>query len=732
MDRPQPLDCICSLLTDRYDALGREAAHRLREWVSGCMPYAHPEILEKHLTEDRVDLLFDAFWQVLPFGTGGRRGPVGYGSNRMNPTTLAMTVQGHCNYLRSAFPDGDDLAVVVANDVRVFNDARGVYRFLDGDHPLLGVSARSLARLACEVYAANGIVAYFSKPEDEMAVMTTPMLSYLINELEAVGGVNVSASHNHPDDNGIKVYDEFGSQPIAPKDQLLVDTMARAREVKSMPFGEACQEGLIRSVPEERYVRYFDTYMGIFGGVYEPQPGDPPVVYTPLCGCGLTTAGEVLARLKFVPRVPPDQGPDGTFGVIPLLAPNPEVPQSSEPARAFADQRGSGLVLSSDPDADRIGVEAKLADGSWYHFDGDQAAAIVCYFLMLDPEGPQRRGLVIETSVTTKLLREIAGKAGDSRVIDDLLVGIKYIADVLKALRRDGRYDDVVCSPDELVLAAEESHGMVILPTILDKDSTGPCMYLAALYQMLHRQGRSLLDYYADILDELGEYDSVNRSIMMAGAEGMRRKDKIMSSLREHPPETIGGRRVDRVTDHWDEEMFGPFKSKSDKLPRNVLQLFTDTHIITVRPSGTEPKLKFYCQLLPHGERSSAKGVALFKEVRAKADAVARRIYNELLRYIDLSIDEAALLLPDIVELDSKVAFQQSTVPQLRESLATGRFSRLEDVLGWLRQDVSAMIPGADPLPALKPSLDYLCAEWSRELSGEPLLAELAGWATAR
>ena len=216
--------------------------------------------------------------------------------------------------------------------------------------------------------------------------------------------------------------------------------------------------------------------------------------------------------------MPPDQGPDGTFAVIPFKAPNPEVPEATSPARTLADTRGIGIVLSSDPDADRVGMEIKLPDGSWHHFDGNQIAAVLCYFLMLDPQGPQRKGLVIETLVTTKILGKIVEKAGESWIVDDLLVGFKYVADVLKRLERGESYNGVRCAPQQLVLAAEESHGVMLLPTIRDKDSAPACMFLAALYQRLHSEGRTILDYYIQILEELGGYADVNRSIMMVGS----------------------------------------------------------------------------------------------------------------------------------------------------------------------------------------------------------------------
>jgi phosphoglucomutase/phosphomannomutase len=626
---------------------------------------------------------------------------------------------------------------VVANDVRVFRDVAGTYAFLGDNHPLLGVSSRSLAKLACEIYAGNGIRAYLTDPLDDAASLSTPELSFLIGTLGTVGGVNISASHNPPDDNGVKLYDEFGSQPVAPEDQQMLDVMAEVRETGSVPFARALERDLVRAVPAAMHDRYLRGYVDLYGDFFPPR-ADLPVVYTPLCGTGLTTVGDLLHRLDFPVLTPPDEGADGSFAVIPFKSPNPEVPQSTEPARAFADQHRSGVVLSTDPDADRVGCEIKLPDGSWYHFDGNQIATMLVYALMLDPQGPRRKGLVIETLVTTKILGRIVQARGESDIIDDLLVGFKYVADVLKRLRREGRYRRIQRRPEELVLAAEESHGVIALPNILDKDAAPACMYLAGLYQRLRSEGHTLLDYYVSILEELGGFETVNRSIMMAGAAGMERKDRIMAWLRASPPKTIAGQPVRRVADHWDEKTYGPLLSESERLPRNVVQLFTDRFVVTVRPSGTEPKLKLYCQLTPAAGEDGARpaaakmsGRALLAALRAEADATARLAYNEMLAPLGVRLGEAGLLLTDLVELDRKRDFETEIVPRLREKLAAGEFAGLDDLLGWLRGEAKALLPGADPLPALKAPLAFLGQQWARELPASPQLTALLGWAGA-
>jgi hypothetical protein len=186
---------------------------------------------------------------------------------------------------------------------------------------------------------------------------------------------------------------------------------------------------------------------------------------------------------------------------------------------------------------------------------------------------------------------------------------------------------------------------------------------------------------------------------------------------------------VRKAVDFWDEKEFGPFVSETDKLPRNVVQLFTENFIITIRPSGTEPKLKFYCQLLPGEKPSDTRGVELLQEVRAEADGISLKIYNDLLKIIGLSLSEAALLIPDIVDLDRKQTFDRETTPKLKEALAKETFSKLEDVLAWLRKETASMTPGADPLPALKAPITHLCGLWMTQPNAGKLCGELEKWA---
>ncbi|MFT5128946.1 MAG: phosphoglucomutase, partial [Rhodothermales bacterium] len=493
-------------------------------------------------------------------------------------------------------------------------------------------------------------------------------------------------------DNGIKIYDGDGSQPVPPDDQAIVSVINEVTDVRVMPFDEARAAGLIQAIPDHLHDDYLQTYVRAFHG----SPSDVPIVFSPLCGCGNSTAGDVLRAIGFPVLTPPDQEADGSFASIPFKAPNPEVAAATQPAQAYATGR-STIVLSSDPDADRCGLDIQLQDGSWFHCDGNQIAAIVAYYLMVDPQGPQRRGLLIETVVTTRILSAIAARLG-TPIVDDLLVGFKYIAHVLKNLGPGQEYAHLDCQPEDLVFAAEESHGVMTIPTIRDKDATPACIYLAALHQRLHAEGRTLLDYYSAILQDLGAYDNVNRSIVMAGADGLRQKDAIMATLRTSHYAEFAGLTITNSVDWWDEQRYGPFLSDTDQASRNVLRFDTPQATLIVRPSGTEPKLKFYIHLLP----DAVAGEPDFCEVRKVAERIAARVYNAILRLIDCELSPAALSLPDIVPLPAKLLFDSELLPALPAQLEG---DSLPDLLAWLADSAAAMTPGTDPLPALKAAL---------------------------
>lgn len=675
----------------------------MRRWLAGDVPLAPDrDTLTRVITDGDPAALANAFGADLPFGTGGRRGSVLYGPGGMNETTVAATVQGFINHLGAS-----EGSIVLANDSRLFSDFEGNFTYLGDSHPLLGKSSRDFARLAAEIVAGNGLTVYMSDPDNPRATLTTPELSFAVPHLGALGGVNLSASHNPPDHNGIKVFMAAGEQPIPPLDQAMIDTMSSAVDIKRMDFNKARAAGLIQVIPAATDAAYMAQYEALFRDC-ALAPAGVPVVFTPLGGCADRTAFALLERLGFDVHMPADQVNDGSFSSIPLRAPNPEIPVATVPAQAFANKHGAAIVLSCDPDGDRVGADIRLADGTWTRFDGNQLATIIAYFLALDPQGPQRKGVLIETLVTTRAIGKIAELSGN-QCVDNLLVGFKYIADVIKSLAAEGRYGDVTGSADDLIVATEESHGFTLLPTVLDKDGAPPVMLLAALHGRMVAEGRTLLDYYVDLLRHIGAHDCGGRSIVLKGANGNERRDSIMATLRQAPPSELGGEPVTSMADYWNESDFGPIVSDTDHSSRNVISFETPAFTVVVRPSGTEPKLKLYVLIAGGevGDGDAAEIVAALKATTARASA---SVYRSLLSTLGVEVSDAALALPDIVDLDARVGFDTELVPALRDALGNGLPSSdaLEAVI---RKHGANLTPGSDPVPAVGEALAALSHE---------------------
>jgi phosphoglucomutase/phosphomannomutase len=595
--------------------------------------------------------------------------------------------------------------VVVANDVRVFLDSTRTLKFLatnpyHASDPTYGVTSRRLAYLAAEVYAANGFTVYLMEPSNDKAMLTTPELSYLIRQLRASGGINLSASHNPPDDNGVKVYDENGGQYLPPYDQMLTDMARDIREVKHMPFSTAVQQGLIRDVPPELLESYRRLYLDRARERGLASQRQTRVVFTPLSGCGGRTVGDALSALNYTIHVPPRQGPDGTFSAIPLKAPNPEVKEATEPAKAAADAFGAHLVLASDPDADRIGAEV-YHGGEWVHLSGNQIATILAYFLLLDPEGPRVQGGVYQSIVTTLATRAIAERAGCEPIVTDLLVGFKYVGKAVQELANTLGPD----APDTALLAfaAEESHGYLDTPQLRDKDAMAGALSLARLHERLAEQGRTLLDYLDAIYADIGQFGDRGRSLTILGSEGVREIRRVMEVLRRTRPSEFGGVPVQEYIDHWDTERFGEVKGATDREARNILVFRFPGGQITFRPSGTEPKLKFYVQTTGPSDGATAQGYA---------DRLSDAVYQQVLGVLGRQLHPAFISLPDVIPLNSKLEIQRVVEEDLRHMVnEPGR--ALDFVADWLDERVSALIPGESAWEIARPAVRACVQDWT-------------------
>ena len=658
------------------EPLKQNALRALAHWLDDDALALYRAQLHWLIDAERWSLLLDGFYRVLPFGTGGRRGPVGIGPNRFNPRTLASSVQGHVAYLQERHR-GASLSVVIAYDVRVFQDLRGLYN-PDLPNPLLGMTSRDFARVAAGVYAAHGIAVHML-PEDAETYISTPELSYTVRALGASAGLNISASHNHPDDNGGKFYNAQGAQDVPPDDETMANKVAGITRIEALDFAAAKASGLLSPVAP----RVHEAYVALnVAQSLQPAARRAKIVFTPLHGTADSTVGTVLRRAGFeVSMVAEQATPDGVFPAVPFRAPNPEVPQAMAMGMALAEKLGADAVLACDPDADRIGACSRTSDGPCRFLTGNEIAVLVTHYKL---EQLQRLGrlparpLVIKTEVTTELLRPITVRFGGT-LIGDLLVGIKYHANVLRQIEQRQRYGAVSATLGDFIIAVEESHGILVTPEMRDKDAAGAALLLAELAAWQRQQGRVLLDYLDDIYRRYGYFANLGASMVMSGAEGASRIQHIQDTLRHSPPTEIAGWEVTRAVDHWDESgVHGPLLSDTDRAARNVLayQLANGARVI-IRPSGTEPKNKLYLEVPAPALGIEAGNDALACS-KAATDALAQRLADDLTRQmlatIGVVLPDYALRISALVPLDKRLDFVERFMPDFEErALACGQ-----------------------------------------------------------
>lgn len=587
---------------DTDPAYKEKALQFLQQWLTGADFAAYRPQIEWQIQSGKWADLLDAFYQVMPFGTGGRRGGVGIGPNRMNLWTLGASVQGHCEYLKARFPGhSKPLQVMLAYDVRQFEDKRKIYNPAL-PNPVLHLSSRDFAQQAACVYVANGVHAHIL-PADSKRYLATPELSHGIRFLQLHGGLNISASHNPPDDNGGKFYDERGGQPVPPDDQIMSDFVDQVTTIKSLPWADAVRGGKIHFLDDAPHKAYIDLCRR--QAVSTPPRFDEfRLVFTPLHGVGSMTAMEALQAQGFRPiPVPEQMEPNGQFPNV-TKTPNPEVPESLDRAEAVAIANNAHLLLATDPDADRIGGKASVdADGKGpYRFlTGNELCALTAHYKLsrLAKNGTMPASpIVVRTEVTTSMVSRIARSFG-AQVVENLLVGFKFIAEVLWQIESTGSYEDVRGTPGDYVIGGEESHGLLTTSEIRDKDAAGAAVLIAEMALEQKRQGRSVPDYLEELFHKFGYFRNEVINIVMTGIEGKSNMAKMLDTLRASHPKTIGGVAVTGFEDLRDENgRMGPIKGATDFAGRNFLIFRLGEHAkVVLRPSGTEPKAKAYIEV---------------------------------------------------------------------------------------------------------------------------------------
>lgn len=561
----------------------------LEIWLTnGIFEDYGPQI--RYLIEsEKWDILLDSFYQVIPFGTGGRRGLVGIGPNRINPWTIQASAQGHSQYLIKQFGQAaKKRGVVLAFDVRKYTQ-QGIYDD-SRPNPVMNLDGIQLAEAAAAVYAANDIRVYMFE-----RTRTTPELSFAIRHLNAVSGDMFSASHNLPTDNGKKVYDHFGGQLIPPNDQILVDEVTqKVEKIKTIPVDEAKKQGLLEIIGEDVDNAY---YQAVYP-VSLSKARDVKIVYSPLHGSGLTSVYPVLKKLGFdVVLDPKTSNLSGAFENVTFNIPNPEVIESFDKSLPYAKKEDADILISTDPDADRIGVMLNH-QGSWQFLTGNEIGIILTIYAIskygakgnLNPNS-----VIVKTEVTTSLIEKIARENG-VQCIGNLLVGFKYIADVMNKIEAEGRIDD-------FIFGTEESHGYLTGNYARDKDAAPAAVWLAEHAAELKKQSKTLLDDLNEIYAKYGYCHNYLTEIRLLGARGMEQISHIMNHLRNTSLDAFGSFTVTERFDRWQGEP-QPHLSATDTSARNVLVYYfknlPDTSSIraTVRPSGTEPKIKMYFEVV--------------------------------------------------------------------------------------------------------------------------------------
>ena len=498
--------------------------------------------------------LEDAFYKNLEFGTGGLRGVMGVGTNRMNRYTVGMATQGLANYILK-HAEGKDVSVCVSYDSRN--------------------NSELFARITADVLSANGLHVYIFD-----GIRPTPELSYAIRKTGSIAGVMVTASHNPKEYNGYKAYWNDGAQITSPVDAEIIAEVAKVSDPSLVRFTKGEGSGKIELMGSEMDENYMSDILSLMlSPESRARHKDLKIVYTPLHGCGVRLVPECLRRLGFenVYHVAAQDVSDGNFPTV--ASPNPEEPAAMKMALEEADRQGADLGMATDADADRMGIAVRDNDGRLVQLNGNQTASIMTYYILTrwkELGKLDSTKYICKTVVTSQLLADIAASFGVKCY--NVLTGFKYIEEVVR--RNEGK--------GEFICGGEESYGFNVGEFVRDKDAPVACSVVAECAAWAADQGLTLYQLLQKIYSEYGYRKESLVSLVRKGKSGAEETQKIMADMRQNPPKEICGSKVVKVIDYLEPEKTGLVKS-------NVLQFFSEAgDVVSVRPSGTEPKIKFY------------------------------------------------------------------------------------------------------------------------------------------
>jgi len=546
-------------------AIDQSTQATINQWLGGNYDEKTKAEIQALVDQNATTDLIDSFYKSLEFGTGGLRGIMGAGSNRINKYTIGTATQGLANYLNNKYP-GEKISVAIAHDSRNNSDY--------------------FAKITADVFSANGIYVYFFEE-----LRPTPELSFAVRHFGCKSGVMLTASHNPKEYNGYKAYGADGGQFTSPDDKLVIDEVNKISSIDEVKFDRV--EANVELIGEAVDKLYLDgiTALSISPEAIKRQH-DLKIVYSPIHGTGITLVPKALAQFGFtnVTVVEEQSKPDGNFPTV--VYPNPEEKDALTLAMNKAKEIDADLVLATDPDADRVGIAVKDNDGEWVLLNGNQTGSLLInYLLTAWQEAGKLDGnqFIVKTIVTSNLIEEIAKKKDVTYY--NTLTGFKYIGQVMTELEGKKYF----------IGGGEESYGYLIGDLVRDKDAVVSAAFISEMTAYYKDKGASLYNALLDMYVEYGLYKEDLVSLTKKGKTGAEEIKAMMVKFRENPPAALGGSKVSVLKDYelsQETDLATGKVTKLDYPTSDVLQFITeDGSIVSARPSGTEPKIKFYCSV---------------------------------------------------------------------------------------------------------------------------------------
>ena len=578
---------------EKNDELLKNVTAKAQVWLGEAYDEETRAEVKRLLDDPDPTALIEAFYRDLEFGTGGLRGIMGAGSNRMNIYTVGAATQGFANYLKEAFADLPEISVVVGHDVRN--------------------NSRKFAEIVADIFSANGIKVYLFD-----SFRPTPELSYAIRKLGCQSGVNITASHNPKEYNGYKAYWADGAQIISPHDVNIIDRVNRIHGAEEINFkGDPSK---ITIIGEEIDAQFLADIKGLS---LSPEAiannRDLKIVYTPIHGTGVTLIPRSLKNYGFenIIHVPEQDVPSGDFPTV--ESPNPEVPSAMALGIAKAKEVGADLIMASDPDADRVGCVIRDHKGEYVLLNGNQIVMILLYYIMTRNAELGRltgKEYVVKTIVTTETIKAIAEK--NNIEMFDCYTGFKWIAAVIREHEGIARY----------LGGGEESYGFLAEDFVRDKDAVSAVSMLAEAAAWAKDKGLNFLQLLQEIYIKYGFSREAGISVVRTGKAGAEEIQAMMKNFRANPPKQLGGSPVVTINDYDSLNLTTLPSGEVTKLDMpvtsNVLQYFTaDGSKVSIRPSGTEPKIKFYIEVKGKMESAADYDKAI-NEANAKIEEVKK------------------------------------------------------------------------------------------------------------